>query len=442
MKKVILSTAVSLLVSVSYSQIYWPINPISISNEDHGRLGTNNNRSLNLVTNDTLRVQIDSLGRVRFMNYNTSGSLGNRLVYLSPNGFLVEGGVGMTNDGCHDLVEQNGQKSVPCYQSAIPWFEGGNSIGACHPKSILGTCNDYDLIFKTNDVNRVWLKWNTGYMGIGESTPAARLHVFEPAALGGTTNNSQLLTRVTGSVNSNSFMNNLWLRRFDGNQSSWQGAALHDGISIDASYLTPGTNTKTWWERRPDADVQLWGTGSNPYLTIAAGNVGIGTGFSTGNAKLSVNSQASDGIECTTSSNSAKAFRVYNSTSSKETFVVYGDGKVVFGDKKIQSGHTHANSTYQFHGKMACKELVVLDATKWADYVFDNDYPLLSLKKLEAYYTKHHHLPDVPSAKEVSESGIDIAKMNEILLRKIEELTIYIVALEKRLETIESRRTK
>lgn len=75
---------------------------------------------------------------------------------------------------------------------------------------------------------------------------------------------------------------------------------------------------------------------------------------------------------------------------------------------------------------------VKVDAySNWPDYVFENNYDLQSLEQMEQYITKHKHLPGVPSAKEVGEEGIELAEMNAILLRKIEELTLHLIDLKK-----------
>jgi trimeric autotransporter adhesin len=76
----------------------------------------------------------------------------------------------------------------------------------------------------------------------------------------------------------------------------------------------------------------------------------------------------------------------------------------------------------------------------WADYVFDKSYKLMTLKEVEKFVQKNHHLPNVPSAKEVGEEGIDLAKMNSKLLEKIEELTLYIINQEKRILKLEEKK--
>ncbi len=73
----------------------------------------------------------------------------------------------------------------------------------------------------------------------------------------------------------------------------------------------------------------------------------------------------------------------------------------------------------------------------WSDYVFADNYELRSLSEVATFIDKNNHLPGVPSAEEVVESGIDMAKMDATLLQKIEELTLYILQQEKRIAELE-----
>ncbi|UGU17663.1 hypothetical protein LS482_07245 [Sinomicrobium kalidii] len=81
-----------------------------------------------------------------------------------------------------------------------------------------------------------------------------------------------------------------------------------------------------------------------------------------------------------------------------------------------------------------------------ADYVFQKyytgesdllpEYTMPSLKEVEKFVKENHHLPGVPSAKELQEKGMDLAQMNNVLLRKIEELTLYIIEQEELIQQI------
>jgi len=67
------------------------------------------------------------------------------------------------------------------------------------------------------------------------------------------------------------------------------------------------------------------------------------------------------------------------------------------------------------------------------------DYKLLPLNELEEFINEKQHLPNVPSAAEVEENGVNVGEMNAILLQKVEELTLYIIQIEKRLSDLESK---
>ncbi|MBL4708081.1 MAG: hypothetical protein JKY48_06540 [Flavobacteriales bacterium] len=67
----------------------------------------------------------------------------------------------------------------------------------------------------------------------------------------------------------------------------------------------------------------------------------------------------------------------------------------------------------------------------WADYVFEKNYELKPLEEVEKFIVKNKHLPDVPSTKEMEKNGLDVAQTDALLLQKIEELTLYVIQLEK-----------
>lgn len=97
-------------------------------------------------------------------------------------------------------------------------------------------------------------------------------------------------------------------------------------------------------------------------------------------------------------------------------------------------------------GTIGAREVEVKTGS-WADFVFDNEYKLKSLKEVEHYIATHKHLPDVPSEATVKKDGINVAKMDAVLLQKIEELTLYLIeqnkqidSLKKEIETIKSNR--
>lgn len=82
---------------------------------------------------------------------------------------------------------------------------------------------------------------------------------------------------------------------------------------------------------------------------------------------------------------------------------------------------------------------VKVNQTGWADFVFEPDYQLPSLQEVERFVRKHKHLPDIPSAKEVEDEGLDLGEMNRRLLQKIEEQMLYIIELNNRLKALENK---
>jgi len=77
------------------------------------------------------------------------------------------------------------------------------------------------------------------------------------------------------------------------------------------------------------------------------------------------------------------------------------------------------------NGVIQAKELRV--ETGWSDYVFEKDYPLLSLENVAAYIEKNKHLPAIASAKEIQQNGLAVADMQTKMMAKIEELTLYLI---------------
>jgi len=74
---------------------------------------------------------------------------------------------------------------------------------------------------------------------------------------------------------------------------------------------------------------------------------------------------------------------------------------------------------------------------QWPDYVFEPEYKLTPLAEVEEFVDENKHLPGVPSASQVQKNGIDLGEMNAVLLKKVEELTLYIIDLEARMAELE-----
>lgn len=101
-------------------------------------------------------------------------------------------------------------------------------------------------------------------------------------------------------------------------------------------------------------------------------------------------------------------------------------------------------------GKIAANEEVrvfISGTTVFPDYVFDPSYKLPKLEETEKYIKENRHLPEVPTAADIDKNGMSLNDMNVILLKKVEELTLYMIEMKKenkelkeRIEKIENKK--
>ncbi len=105
-------------------------------------------------------------------------------------------------------------------------------------------------------------------------------------------------------------------------------------------------------------------------------------------------------------------------------FSVRADGKVAVGTDDP------GNNQLTVEGKIGAREIVVTKAS-WSDYVFEDSYKLRPLSAVEKYIEKNKHLPDIPSEKEIKEKGLAMAEMMALQMKKIEELTLYMIEMKK-----------
>ncbi|AYN00622.1 hypothetical protein [Chryseobacterium sp. 3008163] len=200
-----------------------------------------------------------------------------------------------------------------------------------------------------------------------------------------------------------------------------------------------------WYRKTSNDATQAW------RKIIAAepnGNVGIGT--VNPEEKLDVNG----GIRSTIASNeggyinisnpskpndSAATWRIYNMTgqygNSLQFWNYFNDG--TYGCRLQISDY----GNMALFGKLEAKD-VVISPTPTADFVFDTGYNLKTISDLEYFITKHKHLPEIPSAKEMEKNGLAVGDFQIKLLQKIEELTLYAISQNKEIEQLKSQINK
>jgi len=118
--------------------------------------------------------------------------------------------------------------------------------------------------------------------------------------------------------------------------------------------------------------------------------------------------------------NNARILNVTNTITNQTVLRLYGNGDL--RTKKIWA-----------------ESIDVVANVTWPDFVFNYNYYLRPLNEVESFILVNNHLPDVPSAQEVQENGINVAEMNAILLMKIEELTLYVIELQKQLDATNAK---
>jgi hypothetical protein len=79
-------------------------------------------------------------------------------------------------------------------------------------------------------------------------------------------------------------------------------------------------------------------------------------------------------------------------------------------------------------------KVAIKNSEDWFDNVFEPDYKLMNIYDLDGFIKKYKHLPDMPTTVEVTTNGLDLGKMNGLLLKKVEELTLYMIDLKKQLD--------
>lgn len=196
-----------------------------------------------------------------------------------------------------------------------------------------------------------------------------------------------------------------------------------------------------------------YGTGDVTSLTGSIGVSGTGTsGIVTLNAGVSSNLWNASKFQGKTVSTAAPTLvgqvLKYNGTDWIPSTDDTGTGgatswnttipDIFFTAGNVAIGTTaQSEITLAVKGTIHAKELIVDLSIPGPDYVFAPDYDLLTLQDVESHINVYKHLPGVPSAKQLEEEHIPLSEMNMVILKKVEELSLYIIDHEKRINNLE-----
>jgi hypothetical protein len=189
--------------------------------------------------------------------------------------------------------------------------------------------------------------------------------------------------------------------------SSYTGGAVY-GVNIENNVPATSVNATTAAFK---ANYAI--TGTNSYglyftgegMNYVSGRLGIGKQIPDANAKLDVAGN------------------------------IYSSGKVMIG---VASPSTALLNDYSLavNGSAIFTKAVVKLNANWPDYVFSKNYELPTLASIEKYINENSHLPGVASAKEVEEKGVDLGDNQAVLLKKVEELTLYMIDMDKKMQQV------
>ncbi len=272
-----------------------------------------------------------------------------------------------------------------------------------------------------------------GDIGIGTTTPKAKLDIIGNVKLGNGAAYTDLLFQTGTSITG------------------------YNGVFEITPKTLPGSGTAkqvTYFKNASHSN------GKTTHNVIVDGNVGIG--ITNPKAKLDVEG----GIV-------SKAIKTKNSNTDFNHFTRVGGGAAVYINQvstdetkpilRLSSGIYEPNKNVRFtvenngnvgigtttpgewklavNGKIKTKEIKVsLDG--WSDFVFYDDYKLPTLDEVENHIAENGHLKDIPSAKEVEKNGIFLGEMDSKLLQKIEELTLYTIQQQKEIKALKKQNAK
>lgn len=331
----------------------------------------------------------------------------------------------------------------------------------------MGTKNYADLRFRTNNIEHFRIT-KDGKFGIGIQNPTFDFEVNKTASF-----NDNIYFRGVDSV-SNTSGRSILVVDNNGKIEKINGLDLdpYNPGPIDiGNYCQLNTN----YVQNP-----TWLNGLNKIFTPCP-EIKVGIGTNSPQAELDVN-----GTILTTNlkaSNTVEVGRAYSAFSMISGFMISPNNRelITIGQYNPQTqeekvtlqlkssgelvlnytsnyGNTSNDNVFRVNSSDDDKNLLLLensglllarrikiDQQTWADYVFEKDYNLMPLDELQYFIQIHGHLPEVPTTEEVEENGVDLAETNVLLLKKIEELTLYLLeqkeetdALRKELEELKA----
>ena len=152
--------------------------------------------------------------------------------------------------------------------------------------------------------------------------------------------------------------------------------------------------------------------------------VGVGVANPQGDCMLTVESSLKVGI-----------FSDYLGSGVGILSKIYNPQTKAFSISLVQNGSSCETFRVYGNGKVECKEVTIRNYG-WGDYVFEPDYKLMPLAELKSYVMANKHLPEIPTEADINANGMDVFETQKLLLKKVEELTLYMISLDEQISTL------
>lgn len=220
--------------------------------------------------------------------------------------------------------------------------------------------------------------------------------------------------------------------------TSFDGTNLTTEMTLKRGYLGLGTKSPpeklTIAGGHADTRIRLQSTGNGSdqpaNLSLWASEPGW-TYFGTG-IGYNVNGSPSGGrIDESRSSSYVRFLPGETKFMFQKATGVDVDAITINEEGRVGIGTASPDELLTVNGIIHAKEIKIDLQGSLADYVFHPDYQLMPLNDVEQFVKSNHHLPDIPSAQEVKENGLSMGEMQNKMLQKIEELTLYMIGQQK-----------
>lgn len=219
---------------------------------------------------------------------------------------------------------------------------------------------------------------------------------------------------------------------------------MDQGLMTLKSYMARTSIGACW-----GGDYTLWGTGYIGFNLAYDGNIHvpwtyIGDGANNAGATIYANAGGAMMFVTRPSSGGSSGSLTNEDVRNLTRMRIDENGKVAIGGSFfVSSNNTPTPGNYKLYvqdGILTEKvRVAVKNTTDWADYVFKKDYKLMPVSQLNSYIAANNHLPGVPSAEEVVNKGIDLQQMDATLLKKVEELTLYMLQQQKEIDGLKAQ---